>query len=68
MKELITQLSKKTGLPEAQARQAAEFVIRFIKDRLPAPIASQVDAAVAAGGGADIPGISSKITGMFGGK
>ena len=67
MDELIKQLSQKTGLPAAQAQQAAEFVVKFIKDKLPAPIAAQVD-SVLKGGGADIGGISSKIAGVFGGK
>ena len=43
MDELVKMVAKETGLPEAQARQAAEAVIKFLKEKLPAPIAGQVD-------------------------
>lgn len=48
--ELINLVSQKTGLPQDKARAAAETVIGFIKDRLPAPIASQIDTLLAGGG------------------
>ena len=50
MDELVQLITEKTGLPEKQARQAAEVAIDFIKDNLPAPIASQVDNALEGGG------------------
>ncbi|MEJ2749258.1 MAG: hypothetical protein P8183_15335 [Anaerolineae bacterium] len=43
MDELVKMVSQETGLPEAQARQAAEVVVKFLKEKLPAPLASQVD-------------------------
>jgi uncharacterized protein (DUF2267 family) len=43
MDELVKMVAEETGLPEAQARQAAEAVIKFLKEKLPAPIAGQVD-------------------------
>ena len=43
MDELVELVSKKTGLPKETARKAAVTVIDFLKDKLPAPIASQVD-------------------------
>jgi uncharacterized protein (DUF2267 family) len=43
MDELVKMVAKETGLPETQARQAAEAVIKFLKEKLPAPIAGQVD-------------------------
>ncbi|MCA9976973.1 MAG: DUF2267 domain-containing protein [Chloroflexota bacterium] len=46
MDELIKTVAAQTGLPEAQAKQAAEAVIDFLKKKLPAPLASQVDAAL----------------------
>lgn len=46
MDELVKAVAAQTGLPEAQAKQAAEAVINFLKDKLPAPLASQVDAAL----------------------
>lgn len=41
--ELVRRISEKTGLPEEQARSAAEAAIGFVKEKLPAPIAGQVD-------------------------
>ena len=43
MDELVKMVSQETGLPEAQARKAAEVVVKFLKEKLPAPLASQVD-------------------------
>lgn len=47
MDELVALVQEKTGLGEAQARQAVETVIGFLKQKLPAPLAKQVDAALA---------------------
>ena len=43
MDELVKKVSEKTGLPEAQAKQAAEAVLEFLKEKLPAPLAGQLD-------------------------
>lgn len=43
MDELVKAVSEKTGLPEAQAQKAAEAVLDFLKEKLPAPLASQLD-------------------------
>lgn len=52
MDELVKLIQEKTGIPEEQARTAAETALNFIKERLPEPIASQVDGFLAGGGGA----------------
>lgn len=51
MEELIKQVSEKTGISESQARTAVETVVGFLKQRLPTPLAGQVDNALAASGG-----------------
>ena len=54
MEELIKQITQKTNISEEQARGAAETAINFIKGKLPAPRAAQIDgllAGQAAGGG-----------------
>ena len=60
MDELVKMVSDKTGIPEATARQAVEIVLNFLKDKLPAPFAGQIDGvlsgAAAAGGLGDIVG------------
>ena len=43
MDELIKLVSKRTGIDEGAAKQAVETVIGFLKDKLPAPIAAQID-------------------------
>lgn len=67
MEELIKQVSAKTGISEEQARGAVTTVLGFLKDRLPEPIAGQLDNVVAGGGGVagSVGDIASKVGGMF---
>jgi len=51
MEELIKQVVSKTGISEDQARTAVTTVLGFVKDKLPAPIASQIDNAMTGEGG-----------------
>lgn len=46
MDELVNQVVQRTGISEDQARQAVQVVLGFVKDRLPGPVASQVDSLV----------------------
>ncbi len=46
MDELIKSVVTQTGLSEVQAQKAAKVVITFIKDKLPASLADQVDAVL----------------------
>lgn len=43
MDELVKMVAERTGLPEAQAQKAAEAVLDFLKERLPTPLAGQLD-------------------------
>ncbi len=43
MNELVTQIVKKTGIPEATARTVVTMVIDYLKKKLPAPVAAQID-------------------------
>jgi hypothetical protein len=68
MDELIKQVTAKTGISEDQARSAVTTVLDFVKGKLPAALASQVDNAVGGGGGgaSDTAGdIASKVGGLF---
>lgn len=70
MDELIKQVTARAGISDAQARTAVETVVGFIKERLPAPIAGQVDNALASHSGAigtGIDAISDKAGDMLGG-
>ena len=50
MDELVKLVSEKTGIPEATAKVAVETVLKFLKQKLPPPIASQIDGVVSGGG------------------
>jgi len=41
--QLINQVADRTGLSPDRAREAVEMVVSFLKSKLPAPIASQID-------------------------
>jgi len=43
MDELVNLIVKKTGIPSATAQTIVKLVIDFLKKRLPAPIAGQID-------------------------
>lgn len=71
MEELIKRVSERTGMPEDKAKTAIETVVGFLKERLPAPIAGQVDNALAHAGGTIVDkagDLIGNIGGMFGGK
>ncbi len=51
MDELVALVVKKTGLSEEVARKAVATVIDFLKKKLPAPLAGQIDLALGKGGG-----------------
>ena len=46
MDELVKMVADKVGIGEAQAKQAVEMTLSFLKDKLPEPIAGQLDAAL----------------------
>jgi uncharacterized protein (DUF2267 family) len=65
MNELIEQLKSRVGLDDNKARSAAQTVLEFLKQRLPEPIASQVESHLSGGGAEDLGG---KLGGMLGKK
>lgn len=66
MQELIDLVAKKTGLSKEQSKLAVDVVVDFIKKKLPAPVAAQVDAVL--GGGGDLGAAANLIGGLLGGK
>lgn len=46
MDELAKAIAEQTGIPQAQAQQAAQVAVKFLKEKLPAPLAGQIDAAL----------------------
>ena len=45
MEELVQLVSDRTGLSEEMSKVAVDTVIDYLKDKLPAPIAGQIDLA-----------------------
>lgn len=75
MNELITLVVQKTGISEQHARLAVETVVGYLKTKLPAPLASQIDGFLSGGGAAgalgglgDLGGLAGGLGDMFGGK
>ena len=70
MDELIRRITEKTGISEDQARSAVNMVAGFLKEKLPAPLAGQVDNVLGGGGGmTDTLGdAAAKVGNIFGGS
>jgi uncharacterized protein (DUF2267 family) len=66
MDELIKQVAQKVGISEDQAQQAVEMVLGFLKDKLPAPVASQVESVLKGGGTPDLGDLGEKLGGLLG--
>jgi len=64
MDELVKLVAKKTGISNEQAKTAVETVIGFLKQKLPAPIAAQIDGVLAGG----LPDLSKGLGGVLGKK
>jgi uncharacterized protein (DUF2267 family) len=68
MDELVKLVSSKAGISQDQAQKAVETVMGFLKDKLPAPIASQVESALSSGKMPDVGGLGKTIGGLLGKK
>ncbi|HEX6533394.1 MAG TPA: hypothetical protein VF041_02285 [Gemmatimonadaceae bacterium] len=67
MDEIIQLVSQKVGIPADKAQLAVSTVIGYLKDKLPSPIAAQLDGVVK--GGASSSGLADmakNVGGMFG--
>jgi len=54
MDELIKLVSEKTGISEERAKVAVETVVGYLKEKLPAPLDTQIDAILGGGGLEDL--------------
>ncbi len=61
MDEIVKMVAEKTGLSEEMAKVAVDTVIDYLKDKLPAPIAGQIDSVLDGEGG-----LSGMVGGLFG--
>jgi uncharacterized protein (DUF2267 family) len=62
MDELVELVAKKVGISKDQAQQAVETVIGFLKDKLPEPLAGQLEGALKG----DLGGLSDLAGGLGG--
>ena len=62
MDELVKLVSEKTGLSEEMSATAVKLVLDYVKEKLPTPVAAQVEALLGADSAADMLG------GLLGGK
>ena len=49
MKELINIIVQKTGISEENAQETVQVTLGFLKTKLPAPVAGQLDSFLSAG-------------------
>jgi hypothetical protein len=68
MEQQILQLiQERAGISEQQAKTALDTVVGFLKEKLPAPVAGQVDMALKGDMG-DLGGMAAGLGGLFGKK
>jgi hypothetical protein len=66
MDELINKVAEKTGLSPEQAKSAVEAVIGFLKEKLPAPLAGELDNLVGGGAGSGNEALASAASAVLG--
>ncbi|TEU12611.1 MAG: hypothetical protein E3J21_20695 [Anaerolineales bacterium] len=69
MDQLVKLVSQKTGLSEEMSRMAVQVVIGFLKEKLPAPIAGQIDSVLGGAGAAKgVQDLAKGLGGILGKK
>ena len=68
MEELIKMVSQKTGLSDDLAKLAVDTVVGFLKDKLPAPVAGQIDGLLGGGLAGKAGGLTKSLGGLLGRK
>jgi hypothetical protein len=64
MNELVNLIVQQTGISQENAEKAAQTTVAFLKTKLPAPIAGQVDALL----GGSTGGLAGMATDLLKGK
>jgi len=70
MKELVNIIVQKTGITQENAQKAAQATIGFLKTKLPAPFAAQLDSFLSGSGPAEQAGgfLKGKVGEVVGAK
>lgn len=67
MDELVQLVSQKTGMSEEISRMAVEVVVNYLKEKLPGPLAGQIDNVLGGAGAVDDLGDLTKgLGGLLG--
>ena len=66
MDELVNQVAERVGIPHDKALAAVQVVVGYLKDKLPGPIASQIDGALSGQSGGDIANQAQQALGDLG--
>lgn len=68
MDQIVKMIQERAGIDAGQARTAADTVLGFLKDRLPGPIAGQIEDALHGGGEGQGDSPMDRVGSMFGGS
>lgn len=63
MEELIKMVAQNVKISEEQARSAVNTVLGFVRDKLPAPMAEQLDGFLKGGGTHQLPNVGDVAEG-----
>ena len=66
MNELVNLIVKKTGIPAATAQTIVNLVLDYLKKKLPAPIAGQIEGLLSGAG--NVQNAENMLGGLFGKK
>ena len=69
MEALVNLVSEKTGISPELAQKAVDITLNFVKDKLPAPVAEQIDGLISGEGGEGggvLGGLAKGLGGMLG--
>jgi len=66
MDELVNLIVKKTGIPAATAQTIVNLVVDYLKKKLPAPLAGQIDGLLSNSG--NVQNAENMLGGLFGKK
>jgi hypothetical protein len=64
MEDLIRLIVQQVNITEEQARQTVNTILGYVRDRLPEPMAEQVQSFLASGGASSIPGVADLMKGF----
>ena len=67
MESLVNLVSEKTGISTEIAQKAVDVTLNFLKDKLPAPVAEQINGLLSGEeGGGDMGGLAKGLGGLMG--